>query len=147
MEREGTRKPIDRVKGGLVVMDVSPSGQNLVNDFTRHIGQTITPAIVKISQFLVIHAEEVEHGRVEIVDTHAVLHRLVADFIRLAITCAAFDAGPSHPRYESIRIVVAPPTALKPRHPAKLTAPNYQSAVHQAPALKIREQAVDRHVG
>src|SRR6185369_13902238 len=102
------------------------SNENLFNDFAGNIGQAILPAVMEISEFLVIHAEEMKHRRVQIVDAHAVLHGLIADFIRLAITRATLDSCARHPRHESIRVVVASAIALGDGHPAKFTAPDHQ---------------------
>src|SRR5207247_2058400 len=102
---------------------------------------------MEVSQFCVIHAKEVKHGRVKVVDADAVFHGLVADFIRLAVTHTAFDARARHPGHETIRVVVAAAIALGDGHTAELTAPDYQGAVPETAPFQIGEQAVNGHVG
>ena len=101
---------------------------------------------MEVSELLVIHAEEMKHGRVQIMNARPILHGLVANLIRLAMTRPALDARAGHPSHEAIRVVIATAVALRHRHPSELTAPNHQRAFHQAAPFEIREQAVDGHV-
>ena len=123
------------------------SGQNLLNDFARHIGEAVTAAVVEVGQPFVIHPEQVEHRGVQVVDADAVHHGLVADLIGLAVARAALDARAGHPGHETVRVMIAAAVALRDRHAAELAAPDHQRAVHQAAPLQVRQQAVDRQVG
>src|SRR5205807_2210310 len=108
MTSEESASRNNRLKGGRVRhRDAKLSDQDLVDDFSCHISEAVTPPVMEVSQSLVIHAEEVKQSGVEIVDTHRVLHSLVANFVGLAMTRAAFNAGAGQPSHESIRIVVA----------------------------------------
>src|SRR5262249_43117752 len=100
-----------------------------MDDFTCHIGQAIAPAIVEISQFLVVDAEEVQHGGMKIVDTHAILDGFVANFVRLSVTAASVDPSACHPGHESLGVMIATAVALGDWHAAKLAAPDHQGAV------------------
>src|SRR5205823_921749 len=84
--------------------------------------EAIAPAVMEIGEFLVIHAEEVKHRCVKIVDADTVCYRLVADFIGLAVTRASFNSGPGHPRHEPIWVMVATAIPLGDRHPAELSS-------------------------
>src|SRR4051794_14283811 len=58
---------------------------NLVRDHSVDIGQTEVAARIEVRELLVIEAEQVQHGRVQIVNVHTVLHCVVADLIGVAI--------------------------------------------------------------
>src|SRR5687768_15035836 len=130
-----------------VIRRSSQSNQNFLNHLARHISQPITPAIVKVSQLLVVHAEQVKHGGVQVVNAHAIDHRLVANLIRLTVTGTTFDTGAGHPRHETVWVMVAPTISLGNGHAPKFASPYYQRAIHQASAFQIGEQSMDWHVG
>src|SRR5258705_10199655 len=116
----------------VVVASRTPqSHKNLVKDFARYIREPIAPPIMEVGQLLVVHTEEVEHRRVQVVDARAVLHGFVTDLVCFAITGAALDAGASEPRHEAIRVVIAATIALRYGHAPKLAAPNHQCVVPQ----------------
>src|SRR5438094_309843 len=100
-----------------------------MNDLACHVGQSITPAVMEEGKLFMIHAEEVKHGGMKVMNAHSVLHRFVANFVRLAITRPALDSRARHPGHESVRIMIAPAIALRDGHAAELTAPNHQRAV------------------
>jgi len=56
-----------------------------ITTHSRDIRETIAPGVVEIGQSLVIHAQEVKHGCVKVINAHAVFHGFVADFIRFAV--------------------------------------------------------------
>ncbi len=69
------------------------SGDDLLRHDSGHVGQTeIAPAIA-ISQPLVIEAEQMEDGRVEIVDVHAVFDGVVGDVVRGAVNELSLEAA------------------------------------------------------
>src|SRR5256885_976252 len=75
-------------------------GETLAITPPCNISEPITPAVVEVSQLLVVHTQQVKHGRVKVVDADAVFHGLVADFVRLAVTHTAFDTRARHPGHE-----------------------------------------------
>jgi len=52
---------------------------------------------IAIGEFLVIKAEEVEEGGVEVMDMHGVLDVAIAKFVRRAINGSAFHAAAARP--------------------------------------------------
>ena len=54
-------------------------------DVPVHVGEAALDAVVVEAEALVIEAEQVEHGGVEVVDGGHVLHGLVAEVIRRAV--------------------------------------------------------------
>ncbi len=83
----------------------------LSDDITNHtavnVGQTVVAALVEIGQTRVVEPQQVQDGRVNVVNMHAVRHRLEAQFIGLAVAHAAFHAPASQPNGESVGVVVA----------------------------------------
>ncbi len=63
------------------VLDAAASGQNAFDYLAMHVRQTALDAVVIIRQPLMIQAEQVKNGRVEIVNRHRVLAGLISHFI------------------------------------------------------------------
>ncbi len=70
-----------------------PSSNDLFRHNSRYIGQPEIASAVPIRQPLVIESEQVQHGRVEIVDVHAVFDGVVADVVRGSVNEPGFDAA------------------------------------------------------
>src|SRR2546423_139921 len=83
------------------------SCQDLVGHFAGYVGEAEIAAAVVVSELLVIEAQEVEDGRVEVVYMHAVSDRVIADFVGGSVDEAGFDAAAGHPDGVSVGIVVA----------------------------------------
>ncbi len=60
-----------------------------------------------VGQALEVEAQEVKHRCVEIGDTHAIGHGLVAKFVGSAVDVARLDAAAGEPAAEAARVVVA----------------------------------------
>ena len=54
-----------------------------------------------------IHAEEVQHGGVQVVHVNGVFHRLVAELVGGAVNRTPFDATTCHPSREAPMVVIA----------------------------------------
>ena len=78
---------------------------------------------------------------IEVVERVNVLHRLLAQVIRLAAAHAGLHSGPGHPAGEAIRVVIAALRALLEKgHPPELRAPNDQRVLEQTPLLQVADQ-------
>jgi len=96
-----------------------------------HIGQPVMPPLVLERQSLVVDAEAVEHGGVEIVDVHRIGGDVVGKIVGLADGHAAPDARAGQPNGEAARMMIAPivrqrQLTLAVHCATKLTAPHHQ---------------------
>ena len=69
--------------------------------------QAEVAAAVAIGELGVVDAEQVQHGRVQVVDVHRLLDRLEAEVVGRAVDRSALDAAAGQPHREAERIVVA----------------------------------------
>src|SRR5690242_8325889 len=82
-------------------------GQQLRYDFAADIRQPEVASEMPVGEAFVVQAETVQDGRLEVVDMHAVLHDLEAEFVRFSDDLAAFDSAARHPQAEAVRMMVA----------------------------------------
>src|SRR4051812_32758313 len=116
-------------------------GEDLRHDAAVHVRQAALDAVVVVAQALVIEAEEVEDGRVEVVDGRDPLDRLVAEVVGGAEAEAALHAGAGEPDGESVRVVVAAAGPfLEGGHPAEFGRPDDERVVEQAPPLEVADE-------
>src|SRR5438874_4987764 len=113
------------------------SAQDVGDDVAINVGQTLVAALVEVGQFLVVQAETVQDGRVNVVNVGLLLDGLEAEIVGRAVTHAALDAASGQPHRETIRIVVAARLALAfaEGHSPELAAPDDERAVEQAAPL------------
>ena len=91
------------------------------------VGQSAFEAVVIVSEALVVQAEEVEDGRMEIIYGGDILFRLPTKGISGAICVTPFNTGAGKPCSKSLGVMVSSAGAfLKSRHATKLSAPNNQ---------------------
>src|SRR5437867_10434926 len=83
------------------------SGNEAVDDLTANISQPEVTSLEAIRQSRVVEAEEVENGRMEIVNVDGVFDDVPAKFIRFAKDLPAFNAAAGHPNTESKRMMIA----------------------------------------
>src|SRR3954454_10375607 len=94
-----------------------------------------------IAEALMIDAEEVQEGGVEIVNGGDVLHGPVAEVVGGAVAEAAFHTRSGHPDGEAVRIMITTVGAfLKGGHAAKFGHPNDEGVLHQAARLHVLEE-------
>ena len=72
-----------------------------------HIGKAEIATRVAEGELFVIKTEQIQNGRVEVVDVDFVFHRGKTEFIRGAMDVAAFCAAPGDPGGEAVVVVVA----------------------------------------
>src|SRR5216684_286514 len=122
----------------------------LRNDSLRYysgdVSQAEIAAGVTIGELLVIESQQVQDGGVHIVNMHAILDGVVAEFIGCAIYKPGLHASARHPHSVAVRIVVATVTKLRPRRAPELPGPDDQRIFQQPPGLQILQQPGDRLV-
>ena len=98
-----------------------------------HVGQSEIAPLESVGQLLVVDAEQMQDGRVQVVNVHAVLDDGVADVVRLTIRHACLDAATSQPHRERFDMVVAADrdADFAHRRAPELAAPDHEG-VHQA---------------
>ena len=75
-----------------------------------HVSQAELPTLETIRELLVVDAEQVQHGRLPVVDVDRIAHDVIAELIRLAENRAGLNAAAGHP--EAVECIV-----LRKRHP------------------------------
>src|SRR5437588_12205806 len=96
-----------------------------------------------IREPLVVEAEQVQDGRLKVVDVHRLVDDVEAEVVGFAIGHAAPDAAASQPDRERLRMVIAAEAAterrvaLDHRRSAELAAPDDERVVEQAAPLEI----------
>ena len=90
-----------------------------------------------------IQPQQVQNGRLQIVDVDSVLGRVIANLIGLAHGHTAFDSAPGQPHGVSVNVVVAAQHVARfaLRGPAKLAPPDHESVFQQAPLFEIADQS------
>src|SRR5687767_2177701 len=103
------------------------------------------PPVEPIGELLVVNAEKMQDGRVEVIDGHPILDRFIAELIGLAVMYPALHAASRHPGGKRVRIVIAPGKLgfLRNGEPAELSAADDQRGCQQAPLLEVRQQTGD----
>src|SRR6185437_10781850 len=87
------------------------------------------PAVVGVGEPPVVEAEGVQQRRVEVVDRHLVLDRLVAELVRLPEDESALEAAAGQPEREAVAVVVAAVGPLRDRQAAELAGPEHDRRV------------------
>ena len=72
-----------------------------------HVRQSVIAALEAVGELRVIEAQEVQDGRLQVVDVDFVLGDEVAEFVRRAVGHAGLHAAAGHEHGEAVRIVVA----------------------------------------
>src|SRR5258707_893934 len=82
-----------------------------------------------VGEALVVHAELVQHGGMQVVNLAPAVHDLVAVLVGRAVDRAALDAATGQPDGEAIGVVVAAVGALREGRPPELPGEHDQRAV------------------
>ncbi len=93
-----------------------------------------------------INPQQMQDGRVKIVDGGWILRRLVANLISRAILNPGFYAGSRHPAAESMLMMVSanPRSSLCKRRATEFRHPQQQSIFQQATLSEIAQESSDR---
>ena len=111
-----------------------------------YVREPMIAALESIGQLAMIHAEQVQHRGVEIVNFNRILDDVVGKVIGLTVDGATFDSGTGKPNAEAARMVVTSvigfaQAALTIDRPPKFSAPNYECIIEHSPHLEILNQS------
>src|SRR5437868_4015928 len=81
--------------------------QNLVNDIPRHIRQSEVTPLEAEGKTEMVEAEQMENGRVKIVNVDDVFDAVIADVVRPAERNAGLHAPAGEPHREAFDVVIA----------------------------------------
>src|SRR6185437_12017825 len=101
------------------------------HNFAMHIGQAHIAAAEPNGQALMVDAEQVQHGRMQIVNRYFVFDGFVTILIGRAISHPAFGSASSHPNRKSKWVMVAPIGTLRKRSASEFARPNDQGVLEQ----------------
>lgn len=110
-------------------------------------GETGVEALDTDGETVVLDAEQVQDGGVEVADVDRVLDDVVREFIGLAVDHAAAGTASGHPHGEAAGMMIAPVVvagkpALGVDGAAEFTAPDDEGVLEQTVAFEILDQAV-----
>src|SRR5581483_1447665 len=100
------------------------SGQNVFDYHPRHIRQPKVSARVAVGELLVIDTQQIENGRVQIVDGDTILDGFESELIGAAVYQAALGATARQPHGIAVRIVIAAIAIFGNRCPAEFSSPH-----------------------
>lgn len=83
-----------------------PLRDDLPNHTSRHIRQPHISPVIRVRQLLVIHAHQMQNGRVQIIHRGTIFDRVQAVLVRRAVDRATLHSTASHPHREPLRIVI-----------------------------------------
>ncbi len=150
-----SHKPRETIPGLAGLFSFAGLRQNLLHDIAVHVGQPVVAAGVAVGEPLVVEAQQVQHRGVQVVDVDAAADHLVAEFVGLAVTEAAFHAAAGQKRRKAFGLVFAAVRLdrrgareiLAPGRAAEFAGPDDQRVVQQAAGLEVGNQGRDRLVG
>src|SRR5262245_60873930 len=122
------------------------SADDRLDELAVYVRQPHVAAAEAEREPLVIDAEQVQHGGVQVVHLDAVLHDLVPPLVCLAVVGARLRAAAGQPDSEAVLVVVAAVSALGERSPAELPGPEDERILEKSAGLEVREQPGDRFV-
>ncbi len=106
-----------------------------------HVGQTEVSTLEAVRELCVIEAEQVEDGRVEVVDVDAVGHGVETQFVGFTQSHPRLDPTAGQPHGKGIGVVVsAVITALHHRRAAKLATPDDQGILKHSALFQVLNQ-------
>ena len=138
------------------------SRYNVVDDVTVNVGQAEVSSLVPVRQAFVINAEQMQDGRIEIVDVHRArrppfltrlrsqrhavgIRDVVAVIVGASVGDTWFDSAARHPGGEAARVVIAAVVffreiSLAIHSAAEFAAPHKQRVFQHAALFEISNQ-------
>ena len=117
------------------------SGQHAPNHMAMNIREPPRSAVVVVGEPFVVEAEQVEDGRVEVVDVDHVFDGLVAELVGGTEAEPMLDARAGEPGGEALGVVVAARGPLLERgHAAELGGPDDERVVEQSAGLEVDQE-------
>src|SRR2546423_4612692 len=106
-----------------------------------HISQAAVDAVMIKTESLMVEAEQMQDGGVQIVNAGDIFHGFVSKVIRRSVTEAFLNTGAREPNSKAVRIVIAAIRAfLESGHAPKIGHPDHQSMLEQSARFHIFEQ-------
>src|SRR5207249_5192398 len=104
------------------------SRQHFADDFPVHIREPEVTALKTKGKVRVLEAQQMEDGRVDVVDVAAIRDRIEPEFVRLAQTAAGLHAPAGKPHGERVDVMVAAGgvAVFAHRRAAKFAAPDHE---------------------
>src|SRR5436305_13657244 len=97
--------------------------------------QAERPALEFVGEPGMVEAEQMHHGRVQVMDVDWVLDDVESELVRFAEANSGFDAAACHPHGECVGVMVAAVgAALDHRGAAEFSAPDNERVVKQTEA-------------
>src|SRR5438132_5191530 len=100
--------------------------QDRMNNVAEDVRQAVIAAAVAIGQLGVVDAHQMQNGRVQVVDMHAIFDSVPAVVVGVAVGHAALDAATGQPYGEAEGVMLAAVGAFRRGRAAELTAPDDQ---------------------
>ncbi len=83
--------------GGIHAFSPNPSGQNRFDDVPVDVGQAEVAALGTEGELLVVEAEAVHQGGLEVMDVDGIFHDVISQIIGGPVDGAGLDAAAGHP--------------------------------------------------
>ena len=111
-----------------------------------HIRESKVAAGVTEGELLMIEAQTVQHGGMQVVHTDRGIGRAEAQFVSRSVHCSTTNTATCQPDSETPMIMIA--TGLRPAvstqldrgGPAELAAPEYQRVLEQTALFQVRDE-------
>jgi hypothetical protein len=113
------------------------SDQQILDDVSMDIGETVAAALKAEGQFRVVDAQAVQQRGVQVVDVDGILGDVVAVVVRAAVCLASFDAASGQPQAEATRVMIPTvvifcETSLAVHSAAEFSSPDDQRVVEKS---------------
>ena len=124
--------------------------QQRLYHFAVNVREAEVAALEAVGELLVIHAEEVEDGGVEVVDGDGIFGDVPGEVVGGAVGLAAFDAAARHPETEGAGVVIAAGDLFETGAifakggAAEFGAPDDEGGIEQAALFEVFQQGSDR---
>ena len=112
-----------------------------------HIRQAEVTARKPIGELFMIQPQQVQHGRMQIMDVHSIFDCIPSPFVSRAVGQTASDTTASQPHCKTKWVMIAAVFSLSRWCPPKLTAPNDKRLIKETAGFKIGQQSGDRLIG
>src|SRR6056297_3534668 len=113
------------------------------------VGQPEVAPSITIGQLLVVESQQVQDGRVQVMNVNAVFNGLKAKLVGRSMHIPAFNAAAGQPHSKAIMVVIAAAggasigalfSKFDGRRPTKFAAPDYKRVIKQAALFQITQQ-------
>ena len=111
-----------------------------------HVSETVIAALVAEGQLGVLDPQQVQQGRVQIVDVNRVFDDVEAELVGRPESDPRLDPAARHPHRESLRVVVASEAAsergagLDHGRPSEFATPDHKRVLEESALLQIHHQ-------